>query len=238
MFLGREIMRPGLLGKLGFLDKARDAQAQRRGVQAPRRARSRTRARGWRTCPAVSARASRSAARSTWAKQVVFMDEPTAALGVVQTRNVLEQIKRVREHGPVGRADQPQHARGLRGRRPHRGAAARRARRAAEAAATSRWRTSSAAMTGALTFHERGGDVMTAPTAPARRGRPRRGAAPRPRSRCGSGCSAARASSIALVLVGLIVVFSLLQFERVLRRSRTRATSPPTRRCCWSSPPA
>ena len=27
------------------------------------------------------------------------MDEPTAALGVVQTRNVLDQIKRVREHG-------------------------------------------------------------------------------------------------------------------------------------------
>ena len=44
--------------------------------------------------------------------------------------------------GPGGRADQPQHARGLRGRRPHRGAAARRARRAAAAAATCRWRTS------------------------------------------------------------------------------------------------
>jgi simple sugar transport system ATP-binding protein len=27
------------------------------------------------------------------------MDEPTAALGVVQTRNVLDQIKRVRDHG-------------------------------------------------------------------------------------------------------------------------------------------
>ena len=35
----------------------------------------------------------------TWASKVVFMDEPTAALGVVQTRNVLDQIKRVREHG-------------------------------------------------------------------------------------------------------------------------------------------
>jgi simple sugar transport system ATP-binding protein len=35
----------------------------------------------------------------TWAKRVVFMDEPTAALGVVQTRNVLEQVKRVREQG-------------------------------------------------------------------------------------------------------------------------------------------
>jgi simple sugar transport system ATP-binding protein len=33
----------------------------------------------------------------TWASKVVFMDEPTAALGVVQTRNVLDQIKRVRD---------------------------------------------------------------------------------------------------------------------------------------------
>ncbi len=35
----------------------------------------------------------------TWANKVVFMDEPTAALGVVQTRNVLDQIKRVRDQG-------------------------------------------------------------------------------------------------------------------------------------------
>ena len=35
----------------------------------------------------------------TWASKVVFMDEPTAALGVVQTRNVLDQIRRVRDQG-------------------------------------------------------------------------------------------------------------------------------------------
>src|SRR5919202_253297 len=35
----------------------------------------------------------------TWAGKVVFMDEPTAALGVVQTRNVLDLIRRVRETG-------------------------------------------------------------------------------------------------------------------------------------------
>jgi ABC-type sugar transport system ATPase subunit len=34
-----------------------------------------------------------------WASKVVFMDEPTAALGVVQTRNVLDLILRVRESG-------------------------------------------------------------------------------------------------------------------------------------------
>ena len=34
-----------------------------------------------------------------WAKGVVFLDEPTAALGVVQTKNVLETIRRVRDKG-------------------------------------------------------------------------------------------------------------------------------------------
>jgi simple sugar transport system ATP-binding protein len=35
----------------------------------------------------------------TWASKVVFMDEPTAALGVVQTAKVLELIRRVRDTG-------------------------------------------------------------------------------------------------------------------------------------------
>src|SRR3954467_946558 len=98
MFLGREVMRGGILGKLGFLDKA---QMRRRSDEAFRNLGVRiqdTSARvanmsggqrqGIAICRAV-----------TWAKKVVFMDEPTAALGVVQTRNVLEQIRRVREHG-------------------------------------------------------------------------------------------------------------------------------------------
>jgi simple sugar transport system ATP-binding protein len=35
----------------------------------------------------------------TWANKIVFLDEPTAALGVVQTKNVLDTIKRVRDKG-------------------------------------------------------------------------------------------------------------------------------------------
>jgi simple sugar transport system ATP-binding protein len=34
-----------------------------------------------------------------WASKVVLMDEPTAALGVVQRRNVLDLIRRVRDRG-------------------------------------------------------------------------------------------------------------------------------------------
>ncbi len=34
-----------------------------------------------------------------WAKRVIFFDEPTAALGVLQTRRVLDLIRRVRDQG-------------------------------------------------------------------------------------------------------------------------------------------
>ena len=45
---------------------------------------------GRRRCPAASASRSPSPGPSAWADKVVFLDEPTAALGVVQTKNVLE----------------------------------------------------------------------------------------------------------------------------------------------------
>ncbi len=98
MFLGREVLRTGLLGRLGFLDKAQmrrrsDEEFKRLGVRiqdttAPVANMSGGQRQGIAICRAV-----------TWASKVVFMDEPTAALGVVQTRNVLEQIKKVREQG-------------------------------------------------------------------------------------------------------------------------------------------
>ena len=34
-----------------------------------------------------------------WAKRVIFLDEPTAALGVVQTRRVLDLIRQIRDRG-------------------------------------------------------------------------------------------------------------------------------------------
>ncbi len=36
---------------------------------------------------------------ATWARRVVIMDEPTAALGVKETRQVLDLVRRVRERG-------------------------------------------------------------------------------------------------------------------------------------------
>ncbi|GDY32403.1 ATP-binding cassette domain-containing protein [Gandjariella thermophila] len=98
LFLGRELFRTGLLGRLGMLDKAemrRRAASEfaRLGVQlqnidVPIRSLS------------GGQRQSVAVARSVvWASKVVFMDEPTAALGVVQRERVLDVIRRVRDSG-------------------------------------------------------------------------------------------------------------------------------------------
>jgi simple sugar transport system ATP-binding protein len=98
MFLGRETMRPGFVGRLGFMDnKAMRAEAGDalnklgatvRSLVAPVGAMSG----GQRQAIAI--------ARAVhWAKDVVFLDEPTAALGVRQTANVLDTIRRVASHG-------------------------------------------------------------------------------------------------------------------------------------------
>src|ERR671939_1828112 len=98
LFLGREVRRRGVLGRLGFLDKA---EMHRRAAEAfgtlgvglqDSTAPVATMSGGQRQGVAVSRAV-------TWASKVVFMDEPTAALGVVQTRHVLDLILRVRERG-------------------------------------------------------------------------------------------------------------------------------------------
>jgi len=98
MFLGREVMRSGALGHLGFIDKramrrrSRDAFDNLGVALQDTSAAVATMSGGQRQGIAVSRAV-------TWASKVVFMDEPTAALGVVQTRNVLDLIMRVRDQG-------------------------------------------------------------------------------------------------------------------------------------------
>jgi simple sugar transport system ATP-binding protein len=98
LYLGREIVRPGPLGWLGLLDN----RAMRRRTAAAFEALGvglqstdspvATLSGGQRQGVAVGRAV-------TWASKVVFMDEPTAALGVVQTRRVLDLIRRVRDSG-------------------------------------------------------------------------------------------------------------------------------------------
>jgi simple sugar transport system ATP-binding protein len=98
LFLGREIMRKGLLGKLGFLDKKKmqtDAQAAftRLGVGLQDTSHAvDTMSGGQRQGIAVGRAV-------VWASKVVLMDEPTAALGVTQTERVKDLIISVRESG-------------------------------------------------------------------------------------------------------------------------------------------
>jgi fructose transport system ATP-binding protein len=99
LFLGRELRRPGPLGSgLRMLDK----RAMRRqagaalselqvGVQSLRTAVENLSG-GQRQGVAVA----RAAA---WGRRVVIMDEPTAALGVKETAQVVDLIKRVRDRG-------------------------------------------------------------------------------------------------------------------------------------------
>ena len=60
-----------------------------------------------------------------WNNRVVFLDEPTAALGVAQTRQVLDLVKRLGEQGLAVVMVSHNLHRCLRGRRPDHRAAAR-----------------------------------------------------------------------------------------------------------------
>ncbi|MCX7207617.1 MAG: ATP-binding cassette domain-containing protein [Proteobacteria bacterium] len=98
LFMGREIRRSGILGSLGFLDKKRmlkDSiaymQALKIGIRSMTQA-VETLSGGQRQGVAVA----RAAA---FARHVVIMDEPTAALGVKEGNMVLELIRNVRDRG-------------------------------------------------------------------------------------------------------------------------------------------
>ena len=99
LFLGRELRRPGLRGTvLRMLDKRRmlelaiermaDLKVGIRSMTQP----VETLSGGQRQCVAVA----RAAA---FARHVVILDEPTAALGVKESKMVLELIRRVRDNG-------------------------------------------------------------------------------------------------------------------------------------------
>jgi simple sugar transport system ATP-binding protein len=97
-FAGRELMKRGLLGKLGVLDKAEMRRqalesftsmgTDVKDMDAPVAALSGGQRQSVAICRSVM-----------WANRLVFMDEPTAALGVRQTRKVLELIRRVADRG-------------------------------------------------------------------------------------------------------------------------------------------
>ena len=99
LFLGRELRRRGILGKVfrladkpAMVERARAAMSELNIGVGSMRQPVETLSGGQRQGVAVA----RSAA---FAKHVVIMDEPTAALGVKESRQVLDLIRRIRERG-------------------------------------------------------------------------------------------------------------------------------------------
>jgi simple sugar transport system ATP-binding protein len=98
LFLGRELLRPFPLNLLGFLDKramrksAGEAFAKL-GVRLPSVTAPVANLSGGQQQGVAVGRA------VNWASKVLFLDEPTAALGVVQAQNVLDLARTVRDSG-------------------------------------------------------------------------------------------------------------------------------------------
>lgn len=99
LFLGRELRRPGFLGKwLRLLDKPRMIREARKSMDALQfRLPSITQpveslSGGQRQGVAV-------ARASVFARRLAIMDEPTAALGVRETKQVLDLIRAIRDRG-------------------------------------------------------------------------------------------------------------------------------------------
>lgn len=98
VFAGRELLKPGLLGRLGVLDlktmreRAEEAfvsmSTDVKDIEAPVSRLSGGQRQSVAICRSVM-----------WADKVIFMDEPTAALGVRQTGKVLELVRRVADRG-------------------------------------------------------------------------------------------------------------------------------------------
>jgi ABC-type sugar transport system ATPase subunit len=98
LFLGREARQRGLLGAIGFLDDRlmrQRAQQEMANLQiglTSVRQPVLTLSGGQRQAIAV-------ARAVAWGRRIVIMDEPTAALGIRESRMVLQLIKRIKETG-------------------------------------------------------------------------------------------------------------------------------------------
>lgn len=98
VFLGREKLRPGLLGKLGFLDNKSMAavakeELERVGINLTGVRRTVNKLSGGQRQAVAIGRA------IAWARKVIILDEPTNHLGARQSLEVLKVMSRARERG-------------------------------------------------------------------------------------------------------------------------------------------
>ncbi len=99
LFLGRELRRPGILGSVfRMIDKPRMV-AESRAAMADLKIGIRSMRQAVETLSGGQRQGVAVARSATFARHVVIMDEPTAALGVKETHMVLNLIRQVRERG-------------------------------------------------------------------------------------------------------------------------------------------
>jgi ABC-type sugar transport system ATPase subunit len=100
VFLGREPLAPGLRGRLGFVDRNEMrtrtvAELQSLGINLPSIDSTVESMSGGQRQAVAIARA------AIWGSSVLILDEPTAALGVVQTEFVQQLMRRVRDEKAI-----------------------------------------------------------------------------------------------------------------------------------------
>jgi len=99
LFLGRELRRPGILGLvLRMADRQRMIKESRKYI-ADLKIRVGSLTQAVETLSGGQRQGVAVARAAAFASRVVIMDEPTAALGVKESGQVLELIKEVRAHG-------------------------------------------------------------------------------------------------------------------------------------------
>jgi fructose transport system ATP-binding protein len=99
MFLGREVRRPGPLGSVFRMIDTRRMLSEARGHMQDLKIGIRSMRQPVETLSGGQRQGVAVARSAAFARHVVIMDEPTAALGVKETGMVLDLIRKVRERG-------------------------------------------------------------------------------------------------------------------------------------------
>jgi fructose transport system ATP-binding protein len=99
MFLGREVRRPGVLGSVFRLLDRKVMREQAAAHMASLKVGIGSLTQPVETLSGGQRQAVAVARAAAWARSVVVMDEPTAALGVKESGQVLDLIRRIRDNG-------------------------------------------------------------------------------------------------------------------------------------------
>jgi len=99
MFLGRELRRPGILGEVFRMLDKRKMLADATTYMSELKFRIQSMAQPVETLSGGQRQGVAVARSAAFARNVIIMDEPTAALGVKESGMVLELIRKIRERG-------------------------------------------------------------------------------------------------------------------------------------------